>query len=133
MLQPFKALQPFNKSNLPFNLSVAQNKTAYLEQQIAAIYRDTEGVWYDPSDINRYMATGPDLVVNGDFSNGTTGWTQVLGTQSEVNGRIRLTANGTNPGRSQQAITCTGFISWHHSYRVQKTPHQHHLHRNQNY
>lgn len=45
-----------------------------------ALYRNNEqGAWYDPSDFDRYMTTGPELVTNGDFSNGTTGWTAVDG------------------------------------------------------
>ena len=36
---------------------------------------NTNGAWYDPSDITRYMSSlGPELVTNGDFSGGATGW-----------------------------------------------------------
>lgn len=44
---------------------------------------------------------GPELVANGDFSAGTTGWSESMpgsGTLSVVSGALRYTANGTIAG-----------------------------------
>jgi len=67
------------------------------------------GVWYDPSDINRYMSSlGPELVTNGDFSNGTTGWTNSStgsGTFTVSNGAaIIVGTDGSNRGAFSQNI-----------------------------
>jgi hypothetical protein len=80
------------------------------------------GVWYDPSpettftdtagttpatvgsavalmlDKSKGLVLGPELVTNGDFSNGTTGWTAftVAMTISEVSGEITSQSVGSN-------------------------------------
>lgn len=47
---------------------------------------------------------GPELVVNGNFDSGTTGWTAVNGaTLSVVDGALRIT-NGAPNGRAYQAV-----------------------------
>jgi hypothetical protein len=77
------------------------------------------GAWYDASDLgtmfttsagttpvtaveqavglildkSRGLAIGPELVTNGDFSNGTTGWGQFAGTIAVSGGEVTLTAN----------------------------------------
>lgn len=62
------------------------------------------GAWYDPSDIERYTATtGPELVTNGDFSSGATGWTATDATVSAVSGGLQVTSIGT-VGRIVQNI-----------------------------
>jgi hypothetical protein len=59
-----------------------------------------QGWWYDPSDINRYMQTGPELVANGDFSSGTTGWNAGFGaltsTFTASAGIATITATGVD-------------------------------------
>lgn len=68
-----------------------------------------QGVWYDPADFNRYMqANGPELVTNGDFSNGLTGWQNIIGTgHSVVKGRLRVVRPTDNTiGRLSAPITC---------------------------
>jgi len=50
---------------------------------------------------------GPELVVNGSFDNGTTGWTAVnSGQLSVVSGALRIT-NGAAFGRAYQAVPTT--------------------------
>ena len=92
------------------------------------------GVWYDPSDFttlfqdsagttpvtaveqfvglmldkSQGLAQGPELVTNGDFSNGTTGWASSSGFASSaavVSGEFQVTATAAF-GRQIQAITC---------------------------
>lgn len=73
------------------------------------------GVWYDPSDIERYMATGPELVSNGDFSSGSTGWT--LGTGWSVSsGVASVVAPGTTTDLSASITLTAG-----RTYRVSCT------------
>ena len=63
------------------------------------------GAWYDPSDIERYTATtGPELVTNGDFSSGATGWTATAATVLAVSGGLEVTSTGT-AGRIVQNIS----------------------------
>jgi len=54
--------------------------------------------WPEPNYI------GPELVTNGDFSNGTTGWTAQDAILSVVDGELLVTADGTLQ-RAYQAIT----------------------------
>jgi hypothetical protein len=54
---------------------------------------DQVGVLLDGSE---GYALGPELVSNGDFSNGTTGWFAYQGTASTSNGVGRLTATSTD-------------------------------------
>ena len=84
---------------------------------IPALFASGEqGAWYDPSDINSYMSgLGSELITNGDFSNGTTGWLAAAvdstvggATISVTNGVFRVTndATGVNYGLGSQAISC---------------------------
>lgn len=52
---------------------------------------------------------GPELVTNGGFDNGLTGWTQLIGTASVVSGAARVvTPNSAQPGRLVAGpLTCT--------------------------
>jgi len=54
-----------------------------------------QGVVYDVGDYVRYMQTGVELVTNGNFSEGTTGWTNTAELQSAtvVSGYVRLTVS----------------------------------------
>jgi hypothetical protein len=65
-----------------------------------------QGAWYDPSDINSYMSgLGPELVTNGDFASGTTGWAAGTATLSSVSGELLVTNTGINYGYASQNIT----------------------------
>jgi hypothetical protein len=48
---------------------------------------------------------GPELVVNGDFSNGTAGWEALNGTISEASGRLRVSYGSANP-YARQGVPC---------------------------
>jgi len=82
-----------------------------------------QGAWYDPSDLttlfqdsagttpvtlspmeqpvglmldkSKGLVLGSELVTNGDFSNGTTGWNAYFGTRNVVNGELQVTSTGT--------------------------------------
>ena len=67
-----------------------------------------QGVWYDPSDFNNYMdPLGSELVTNGDFSGGATGWTpNAAVTQSVSSGQLQLLAStGTSNFYTSQSIS----------------------------
>jgi len=87
-----------------------------------------QGAWYDPSametlfqdasgvtpvtaveqpvglmlDKSKGLVLGPELVTNGDFSNGTTGWTAGDSTISVVSGGLRVTNTTTSSGNASQ-------------------------------
>lgn len=107
-----------------------------------------QGAWYDPSDLSTLfqdaagtipvtgmeqpvglmldkrlgLVRGPELVSNGDFSAGQTGWAQVLGTISVTAGRLRVArGGGGNIGRAASAaMTCTIGKSYEVSYTKNK-------------
>jgi hypothetical protein len=92
------------------------------------------GVWYDPSDLttifqdnagttpvtapgqtvglmldkSQGLVLGSELVTNGNFSSGTTGWTGVNATISVVSGSLRITA--TSLGVAPYAVTSVATV-----------------------
>lgn len=92
----------------------------------------TTGVWYDPSDTttlfqdaagttpvttveqpvglmldkSKGLVLGPELVTNGDFSNGTAGWLATGCSQAVLNGENTITATGTQFPSVYEPITC---------------------------
>ena len=104
----------------------------YHGKYIAAMFASGEqGAWYDPSDLStlyqnsagtkpvtavgqpvglmldksKGLVLGPELVTNGDFSNGTTGWIAANGaTISSENGRLKVVAEGKSGAYT--SITC---------------------------
>jgi hypothetical protein len=93
-----------------------------------------QGAWYDPSDFStlfddsagttpvtgveqfvglmldksKGLVLGPELVTNGDFSSGTTGWTLYQSTLSAVSGKLRVTAVSGAPGAYQAISIVSG-------------------------
>lgn len=92
-----------------------------------------QGVWHDPSDLSTLfqdsagttpvtaveqpvglmldkrlgLVQGSELVANGDFSNGTTGWMQVLGSIAVVAGLLRVSRPSVDVlGRASTPISC---------------------------
>lgn len=94
----------------------------------------SQGIWLDPSDLttmfsdragttpvttpgttvglrldkSKGLVLGPELVVNGTFDSGTTGWASSSGfasTATVVSGEFQVTTTGSF-GRQIQAITC---------------------------
>ena len=85
------------------------------------LYSGIDGAWFDPEDIStmfqdsagttpvtaleqpvglwldksKGMGLGPEIVTNGDFSNGITGWIGVGGSISAVDGKAVLTTDGS--------------------------------------
>ena len=137
MILPFDVLNPFSLNTL-----VAAVLSGI--QGIAGLFRNGEqGVWFDPSDLSTLfqdaagtipvtgmeqpvglmldkrlgLVRGPELVSNGDFSAGQTGWAQVIGTISVTAGRLRVARGGGNIGRAASAaMTCTIGKSYEVSY-----------------
>jgi hypothetical protein len=90
-----------------------------------------QGAWYDPSDYStlftdsagttpvtaveqfvglmldksKGLVLGPELVTNGDFSSGTTGWTGINSTLAVVGGAVEITATVSAQARASQAVT----------------------------
>lgn len=75
-------------------------------QDPARLFRAGEqSVWYSPNDLTRYMSLlGPELVTNGDFSNGTTGWSAINATQAVAGGQLTVTNVGAAYGYSFQSF-----------------------------
>jgi hypothetical protein len=95
-----------------------------------------QGAWYDPSDLTTLFqdsagitpvtaveqpvglmldkrlgglnALGPELVTNGDFSSGTTGWTAVGLTIDVVGGELQMTRTGSSQYVYQTLTTVAG-------------------------
>jgi len=105
-------------------------------QSPASLFEDGEvGAWYDPSDLSSLYedaagttpitqlgqpvglmldksqgaltALGPQLVTNGDFSDGATGWS-TTGTWSIGSGYAEVTGNGTFQNLSTSVTTTIG-------------------------
>lgn len=96
------------------------------------LFRNGEqGVWYDPSDTttlfqdsagttpvtasgqpvglmldkSKGLVLGPELVTNGTFDTGTSGWTPLNSILSFDAGTLRITEDGVNaPGEARQAV-----------------------------
>lgn len=122
-------------------LGIAAGKATPIAQRIAALFANNEqGVWYDPSDFSTMfqdsagltpvtalnqslglildkhsgLVRGPDVVVNGDFNSGSTGWT-ITGTDAThivtfSGGTMRYQSDTTTPALTllQTAILTTG-------------------------
>lgn len=107
----------------------------------AALFAAGEvGAWYDPSDLStmfqdsagttpvttvgqpvglrldksKGLVLGPELVTNGDFSSGTTGWTAAASTIAVVSGELEVTATGVS---GQQALGSFSVVAGR-AYRV---------------
>ena len=97
----------------------------------SALFAASEpGAWYDPSDLStmfqdsagttpvtatgqtvglvldksKGLVLGPELVTNGDFSQGATGWDSSNATLSVVSGALRIASQTASPATTTQAI-----------------------------
>lgn len=127
--KPVKALYE-KTSSRQFLLSVPKAdelKISVLASPAELFANNEPGIWYDPSDFSTMfqdaagmtpvtaveqpvglildksqgLVLGPELVTNGDFSNGTTGWTSTNATQSVVSGELALVASAASGNRTQ--------------------------------
>ena len=110
---------------------VAARGSRSLVAAIRSLFSANEpGVWYDPSDLStlyqdsagttpvtaveqpvglildksKGLVLGPELVTNGDFSDGTMGWTAGVGSISVVSGEMRV-VRSSNTSSAYQAIS----------------------------
>ena len=74
------------------------------KQDDANIFEEVVGNEYKMANTDRFVnfdgnvmdAYGPELVTNGDFSDGATGWTSYNTINEVVNGRLKITDNGAS-------------------------------------
>lgn len=81
--------------------------------RVAAIYTDPANPSYDEVIAQNRKALGPELVVNGNFSDGLTGWASSAGGWSAADGRAVLTGSG-----SAQPLTRVGLFTPGKTYLV---------------
>jgi hypothetical protein len=107
--------------------------TFYGGSPLRLFINSEQGVWYDPSDLttlfqdsagttpvtaagqpvglmldkSKGLALGAELVSNGDFSNGLTGWSDAAGDGSAavVDGVLRITQGATAQEERRQVLT----------------------------
>ena len=73
------------------------------------VYRPGTGLVDPPVgltlDKGQGLELGPELVVNGDFSNGTAGWGAYSSTIAVINGALRITNTATISGYGKQTVS----------------------------
>lgn len=90
---------------------------AFLDFTPTQVYADTAGT--DPAEVGEGIALtldksqggelGPELVTNGDFSDGTTGWTAAnTAVLSDSSGRLQVVTTSVNQGTLQTVATTSG-------------------------
>jgi len=87
-------------------VAAAVQKTITTDAPAKLFKQGEQGVWYDPSDFNRYMQTGEELVSDGTFANNGLGWgigSDVGGVVSFSNNEATLT-NSTGTPRISSAV-----------------------------
>lgn len=70
---------------------------------VAASNNSTVGLLLDKS---KYFSVGSEIITNGDFSNGVTGWIQLSGTLSVTDGIASFTPNVITECAFYRTITC---------------------------
>lgn len=73
--------------------SFGAQKLSLLNAALKAIRRNNGSAWWVPDDFG--LVLGPELVTNGDFSNGTAGWATTNGTLTASSGAARVTSTAT--------------------------------------
>lgn len=123
----------------------AASKGAAITSPIPTLFRNNEkGVWYDPSDLttmyqdsvgttpavvgqpvglmldkSKGLVLGPELVINGTFDVGTTGWTSPNATISVEAGRLKITNVTTSPAIISTPATVTAGKTYAISYTAE--------------
>ena len=85
----FNLVKPLKSEK--YNVDVFNGNADIIDSQI---YSKTEVDTALNGKVDKLMAT--NLITNGDFSNGTTGWSAFNGVQTVSNGIYTNTGNGTN-------------------------------------
>jgi hypothetical protein len=100
----------------PLRLFSAGEQGVWFEPSPTTCFTDTAGT--TPAQVGQAVALmldkseglvlGPELVTNGDFSDGTTGWLGTNATLSVVSGRLRVTDAGASSAAYQQISVIAG-------------------------
>jgi hypothetical protein len=101
----------FGLTNLDHNYSnVPDSMVSYITSDYNTGWMNGDIKLAALSDTDDTDVTGSELVTNGDFSNGTTGWTAEKGaTLSIDSGRLKISGGTTNyPAASQSITTVVG-------------------------
>ena len=95
---------PALSSDIYGSIVVPERLSAAREAQLARYMERLAGI--AGPDYFEQVDYGPELVTNGDFSNGTTGWTaQNSGSLSVVSGAMRISNGADAVGYAYQSIT----------------------------
>jgi hypothetical protein len=132
MLSPSRLLNPLT---CLCGVAATAFRGTDLAAAIRALFANNEkGVWYDPSDFSamfqdstgitpvtavgqpvgllldksKGLVLGSELVTNGDFSNGITGWTPSNATLTVINGEIEV--NVTSAWGYARQVSIPGFV-----------------------
>lgn len=84
------------------NTTMFQDSVAAPTASASATTSQTVGLWLDKS---KDLVLGPELVTNGNFAAGTTGWAQFVATIAENNGRLQVTPTDGSSRSGYQGIT----------------------------
>ena len=76
-----------------------------LSEGSGAIAFDSVGLGAEEITNGDFSAARPELVTNGNFANGTTGWSAVNSTISIEDGALKITSTGGNRPQSNQTVS----------------------------
>ena len=82
-------------------LTWSATSSVYVWSPISLFSAGEQGAWFEPGDFTRYMSSlGPELVTNGSFSDGVSGWSpqQQTSTLNVVSGQLEVTCTGSGYG-----------------------------------
>lgn len=82
-------------------LAFRKDRTRYVEKPFD-FSRASEGTIINSDGYIQYSGFGNELITNGDFEQGQTGWTNSDGSLTFGNGYVKITSNGTTVNRLRQ-------------------------------
>ena len=107
-----------DSQNKSVTVSDVINVAPYIHPIEVLFANNEQGIWLDPSDFERYTARGPNLVSNGDFSDGATGWVLSNATMTITNGVARVQNTAASYGCATRSFTCVVGKTYIASVRV---------------
>lgn len=97
--------------NIGYSLQTVAGKPYYVFDKTAFNAFVGGGQGFCVTRYDQFGSLGNELVTNGDFSNGTTGWNLTNGTANVVNGEAIFTAT-TSPATFSQLVPCVAGKSY---------------------